>query len=200
MFPQKISQNIDILARIHGNVFPWQPTIMGNKASYYKSMFQISLPWLYLSFHNACPRHLKSRRDLLYLGVNISAGKRFETPTRKPLMSFYCSANTILNVLNKPSEQVLMKLLYSSCVPILTYGCEVKRHTGREMTSLDVALNDCIRKIFGYNRWESTRELRRSLGYESITEIFAKRNSRFLNGLFRTGNSVLIRLKSLSIS
>ena len=66
MFPQKISQNIDILARIHGNVFPWQPTIMGNKASYYKSMFQISLPWLYLSFHNACPRHLKSRRDLLY--------------------------------------------------------------------------------------------------------------------------------------
>ena len=135
-----------------------------------------------------------------YLGVNITAGKRFETPTRKPLMSFYCSANTILNVLNKPSEQVLMKLLYSSCVPILTYGCEVKRHTGREMTGLDVALNDCIRKVFGYNRWESTRELRRSLGYESVTEIFAKRNSRFLNGLFRTGNSVLIRLKSLSIS
>ena len=135
-----------------------------------------------------------------YLGVNILAGKRFETPTRKPLMSFYCSANTILNVLNKPSELVLMKLLYSSCVPILTYGCEVKRHTGREMTSLDVALNDCIRKVFGYNRWESTRELRRSLGYESITEIFAKRNTRFLNGLFRTGNSVLIRLKLLSNS
>ena len=127
-----------------------------------------------------------------YLRVNITAGKRFETPTRKPLMSFYCSANTILNVLNKPSEQVLMKLLYSSCVPILTYGCEVKRPTGREMTSLDVALNDCIRKVFGYNRWESTRELRRSLGYESVTEIFAKRNSRFLNGLFRTGNSVLM--------
>ena len=30
MFPQKISQNIDTLARIHGNVFPWQPAIMGN--------------------------------------------------------------------------------------------------------------------------------------------------------------------------
>ena len=25
------------------------------------------LPLLYLFFHNACPRHLKSRRDLLYL-------------------------------------------------------------------------------------------------------------------------------------
>ena len=67
------------------------------------------------------------------------------------------------------------------------------------MTSLDVALNDCMRKIFGYHRWESTRELRKSLGYESVTEIFAKRSSRFMNGLSRTGNSVLIQLKSLSI-
>ena len=45
---------------------------MGNKTSYYKSTFQISLPWLYLSFHNACPRHLKSRRDLLYVSLFVS--------------------------------------------------------------------------------------------------------------------------------
>ena len=93
-----------------------------------------------------------------YLGVNLMAGKQFETPIRKPLMSFYCSANTILNVLNKPSEHVLSKLLYCNCIPISTYTSEVKRHNGREMTSLDVALNDCIRKIFGFHRWESTRE------------------------------------------
>ena len=35
MFPQKISQNIDTLASIHGNVFPWQLTFMGNKTSFY---------------------------------------------------------------------------------------------------------------------------------------------------------------------
>ena len=133
-----------------------------------------------------------------YLGVNLSAGKQFDTPIRKPLMSFYCSANTILNVLNKPSKRVLMKLLYSNCVSILTYACEVKRHNRRDMTSLDVALNDCIRKIFGFHRWESTRELRKSLGYESITEIFAKRSMSFMNGLTRTCNPVLIRLKSFN--
>ena len=33
MFPQKISQNIDILVNIHRNAFPWHPAIMGNKAS-----------------------------------------------------------------------------------------------------------------------------------------------------------------------
>ena len=72
MFPQKISQNVDILARIHGNVFPWQPAIMGNKASFYQSMFRISLPWFHLSFHNACPRYLKSRRDLFSYGQTRS--------------------------------------------------------------------------------------------------------------------------------
>ena len=123
---------------------------------------------------------------------------KYITPIRKPLMSFYCSANTILNVLNKPSQHVLLKLLYCNCVPILTYACEVKRHNGREMTNLDVALNDCIRKIFGFHRWESTRELRKSFGYESVTEIFTKRSKSFMNGLNRTGNSILIRLKSLA--
>ena len=64
MFPNKISQNIDTLARIHGNVFPWQLAIMGNKASRY--YIEISLPWFHLFFYNTCPRYLKSRRDLLY--------------------------------------------------------------------------------------------------------------------------------------
>ena len=35
MFPQKISQNVDILAGIHENVFPWQPTPIVNKASFW---------------------------------------------------------------------------------------------------------------------------------------------------------------------
>ena len=133
--------------------------------------------------------------DYKYLGVHLVAGKQFATSARKPLQSFYCSAKTILNTLHRPSEHLLLKLLYCYCVPILTYACEVKRHTGRELTSLDVALNDCIRKIFTYNRWESTRELRRSFGYDSITETFTKRGSRFTDRLELTKNPILMQLK-----
>ena len=133
-----------------------------------------------------------------YLGVHVMAGKHFSTSARKPLSNFLCSANTILNVLNKPSEQVLMTLLYTNCVPILTYACEVKSYTGREMTRLDVSLNDCIRKIFSFNRWESTRELRRSFGYDSISEIFVKRQINFKRHLRFTCNPILIKLGSLS--
>ena len=94
-----------------------------------------------------------------YLGVTVTKGSNggFSCSATKFLSTFYCCANTILNVLNKPSEHVLMHLLYTNCVPRLTYSCEICSHTGREMTKMDVALDDTIRRIFSYNRWESTR-------------------------------------------
>ena len=66
MFPQKIFQYIDIILGIAGNVFLWQLTIMSIKSFLYKSTFQISVPLLHFFFYNACPRYVKSRRDLLY--------------------------------------------------------------------------------------------------------------------------------------
>ena len=63
---------------------------------------------------------------------------------------------------------------------------------------MDVALNDCIRRIFSYNRWESTRELRRGLGYDSITEIFAKRKLSFERSILTIANSVLVRLHNVN--
>ena len=49
---------------------------------------------------------------------------------------------------------------YSICVPHLTYSCEIISYTSRQMQPLNVAMNDSIRRIFGYNRWESVRHLR----------------------------------------
>ena len=126
-----------------------------------------------------------------YLGVYVIAGRSFSTSAGKPLSSFRCSANTILNVLNRPSEPVMLKLLYTNCVPIMTYACEIRMHSSREMMDMDIALNDCIRKIFTFNRWESTRSLRNSFGYCSITEIFAKRQSSFISNIRLTDNPVL---------
>ena len=87
-----------------------------------------------------------------YLGVFVVAGRTFSTSVIKPLSSFRCCANTILNVLNGPTPKVMLKLLYSNCVPVMTYACEVRIHSSREMMTMDVALNDCIRKIFSCDR------------------------------------------------
>ena len=84
-----------------------------------------------------------------------------------------------------------MKLLYSVCVPIITYASDVVIFPHKEMESLHIAVNDAIRKIFSYNRWESIRVLRQSFGYLSITELFAKRKQNFEIRLPQIGNATL---------
>ena len=49
-----------------------------------------------------------------YLVVSVLAGPYFTTSHLKPLINFHSSANTVLNVNHKPSEQILMKMLYTT--------------------------------------------------------------------------------------
>ena len=58
----------------HGNQLSWginHPWI---------SLIQISLPCLHSSFYNACPRYLKSRRDLLYSSHRAKVLSRLVPP------------------------------------------------------------------------------------------------------------------------
>ena len=94
-----------------------------------------------------------------YLGVTMVSGTSFCCFIDKPRSKFYRSSNSILNVLNGPSESVQMKLLYSICVPNITYACDVVDYPNNDMQSLHVAVNDAIRKIVGYNRWQSLKAI-----------------------------------------
>ena len=111
--------------------------------------------------------------------------------------AFYRSSNSILSALAGPSEMVQMKLLYSVCVPTITNACEVVTYSHKEMESLHVAVNDAIRRVFSYNRWESIKVLREFLGYLSVTEIFAKRRKKFEHNLPNIGNATLTFLHYL---
>ena len=137
---------------------------------------------------------LESVQEYKYLGVSIVAGTKFSTSTVKCMIRFRSSANTILNASSKSSEPVLMKLLFTICVPHLTYALEVLAFSTRQLQPMNVALNDCIRRIFGYDRWESVRFLRISSGYPSLTDTFHARSRQFERRLSRGYNPVLKQL------
>ena len=130
--------------------------------------------------------------------TTVVAGSSFSTSHLKPLIRFRSTANTVLNVHQRPSEQILMKMLYATCVPHLTYASDVVQYSAGHMQQLNVALNDCIRRVFTYNRWESVRFLRLSFGYPSLIEIFENRSRRFLKQLSTLGNSTLECLQKLN--
>ena len=126
-----------------------------------------------------------------YLGFHILSGREFSFSAENDLRSFHKASNTILNVLNKPSEVVQLQLLYSNCIPILSYGCCIKEFSNKEMTQCNTAINNCIRKIFTFKRYESIRDLRVMFSYPSIYAIFKKAKNRFHRHLSTTDNSVL---------
>ena len=107
-----------------------------------------------------------------YLGITITSGVSFSCTSQKILNTFYRSANSVLNVTRRPSECILMKILHDISVPHLTYACDVIDFPAKEMNRLHVAVNDAIRKIFTFSRWESVKTLRESFGYLAIYQTY----------------------------
>ena len=87
-----------------------------------------------------------------------------------------------------------MHLFYTYCVPRLTYGAQVTSFNYRDTHAMSVALNDAIRKIFGWNRWQSVSELRNMMGYKSIEILFARMKRSFLLNLAHVENAVLHKI------
>ena len=129
--------------------------------------------------------------SISYLGVSIVSDRGFCVSAANELRTFYRAANSILTAIQKPSEEIVMQLLYTNCVPIITYACGIKCFSSRDMRDCNTAINNCIRKIFSFHRWESTRLLRETLGYKSIYEIFAKTSEKLLAGLAVHPNYIL---------
>ena len=132
--------------------------------------------------------------QIKYLGMTIKSDPNFAFYAEADLRSFYRAANSVLNVLHKPDEAVLMQLLFTNCIPTITYGCAVKEYSSREMSDCNTAVNDAIRKIFSFQRWQSTRELREHFGYPSLHESFAKEKNKFRLSLENHSNLVLSSL------
>ena len=145
-------------------------------------------------------RELQFVNELKYLGVTVVSGKLFSISVSPMLRKFRSAANTILNAHRRSSDPVLMKLVYAVAVPLLTYACETLPITAKQLNEMTVALNDVIRRIFSFHRWESVSYLRQTCGYLSITEIVHHQTETFLKHFPRTDNLTLNRLKAIVIA
>jgi len=69
----------------------------------------------------------------------------------------------------------------SKCLPLLTYCLGALVLTQSKVRDLGVCWNDCFRKIFKYNRWESVSELQQCCGKPSFERIYDKSRMNFRN-------------------
>ena len=74
---------------------------------------------------------------------------------------------------------------------MISRGPTIKDLTANEKQRLNVAVNNAIRRVFGFRRWESIRQLREFYGFKSIKVIFANAKQQFLRSLANHNNRVL---------
>ena len=110
---------------------------------------------------------------------------------RPDLSSFFRATNSVLNSLPGAHEHTLITLVYTNCVPILTYACAVKELSATEMSSCNTAVNNALRKIFGFSRWESIRTLREIFGMKSLYDIFKSTQDGFVQSCKSHSNPVI---------
>ena len=149
-----------------------------------------------VNLDSLCPVYLRGRiieyvKSIKYLGTTICSDPLLTFSSVNELRSFYRASNAILNAHKKPKEEVLMYLLFTNCVPILNYANAVKSYSSREMSDCNTAVNNAIRRIFGFHRWSSIKHLREGLGYKSIYESFAKARNSFERSLSSHHNNIL---------
>ena len=132
-----------------------------------------------------------------YLGVTIRNGNRLGFSARPDLTSFFRATNSVLNTLQGAHEHVLLSLLYTNCVPILTYACDVKEFSNTDMSDCNVAMDNAFRKIFGFKQWQSIRYLREFFGFESLYVIFKNARDRFLRSCKSHLNPIIRNISQL---
>ena len=128
---------------------------------------------------------------------NLQAGKALSFSAVATNRTFHRAADSILCSRVKPHKSILLKLLYSNCVPVITYACAVRDFSSSEMLKCHVAISNSIRRIFSLATWQSIRHIRIENGYQSIYEIFSIAKTKFLRAATDSSNSIVLHLASI---
>ena len=130
------------------------------------------------------------------LGTTIKSGCSLGFSARPDLTCFFRATNSIIDSLPGAHEHTLVTLLYSNCVPILTYACAVKEYSATDMTSCNTAVNSALRKAFGFTRWESIRTLREMFSMKSLYDIFRETKAKFHKSCRTHSNHIIVFIAS----
>jgi len=88
-------------------------------------------------------------KEVEYLGIYLVSSKRFKISTEHSRRSFYRAANAIFGRIGRiATEEVVLHLLLSKCVPILLYGLEACSIRKTDLDSLNFLVNRFFVKLF----------------------------------------------------
>jgi len=98
------------------------------------------------------------------LRIRLISGSRLCIDYNYIKHKFYTACNSILTFCKHDDKMVKLHLVKSYCFPLLSYCIGALYIANRDVQLLGVCWNYAYRKVCGYNRWESVRDLQIACG------------------------------------
>jgi len=96
--------------------------------------------------------------------------------------SFYRGANAIFDKIGRlASEEVVLQLIKSKCMPILLYGLEPFDPSSTDSKSLDFVVNRFFMKLFKTTNMEIIQSCQYNYCFELPSTVLQKRTIKFRN-------------------
>jgi hypothetical protein len=143
------------------------------------SSSNISIPWV---------------KEFKYLGVSIVCARKFKCSLDNAKRAFYRSANAIFGkVARAATEEVVLHLIDSKCIPILLYGLEACPLNISDNRSIDFTVNRFFMKLFCSTNPQIIADCQLYFGFRSPSELLAERTCVFIER-YRDCDNLLCRL------
>jgi len=119
--------------------------------------------------------------EIRYLGIYIVRATKLKCSLDHAKRSFYRSVNTIFGKLKRTaSEEVILHLVHSKCLPALLYGLEVCPLTKTDYRRLDFVVMRFLMKLFCTSNSDIANECRMCFSFRLPSEIARIRSVKLM--------------------
>ena len=116
-----------------------------------------------------------------YLGIHIVAGRVFSCSLDNAKRSFYRAFNAVYcKIGGVASEEVVLHLVKSKCMPLLLYGTEAIPIKKAQIRSVEYAITCCLMKLFKTKSKEIVCECMSFFNFCDFSTCVVRRKRKFL--------------------
>ncbi len=143
-----------------------------------------SLPWV---------------NELRYLGIFITSSRTFRCSLDYAKRAYYGSINAIFGKIGRnASEEVVLQLVASKCLPILMYGLEACCLKQSDIRSLDFAVNRFLMKLFNTANVNIIQDCATYFNFKLPSFLLLARTQTFMFNYNSSNNSFCKLFRSIN--
>jgi len=131
-----------------------------------------------------------------YLGVHFLRGRNFRCTFEDVKKKFFSSFNAVYSKIGRfASEEVVLNLLNTKCIPTMLYGTEACPVMSRHKHSFDFTVTRVFMKILHTNSKSVVEECMKYFGFVPVSQRIDNRTARFLDRFISSDNMLCTLFK-----